>query len=164
MDGISVAASITSIAAVGVNVSISLYSLATQINTASERITSISNDISITASVLQQIVELLQQKSSPAIFSLNGLETTLVAATACRRIFEQVEKDAKDASRQLRTCKRDWLGKVELSRTERLRWPFLHRRMDTLRNELQEAKGTLMLMLQISSLAVAKQMAEWYVF
>ena len=46
MDGVSVAASIVGIAATGFQVSIELVKLTTQISTASERVTSIRNDVS----------------------------------------------------------------------------------------------------------------------
>ena len=59
MDGISVAASVLAIATAGVQVSIKLVSLSNQVATARNRITSIGNDVSLTASILQQLAELM---------------------------------------------------------------------------------------------------------
>ena len=64
MDGVSVAASIVGIAGAGVKIAITLVTLANQISTASERVSSIGNDISLTSGVLQQLGDLMTQKTS----------------------------------------------------------------------------------------------------
>lgn len=51
MDGASIAASLLGIGAAGCQIAINLCTLATQITTASDRISSVSNDVSLTASV-----------------------------------------------------------------------------------------------------------------
>lgn len=150
MDGVSIAASIVGIAGAGVQISIKLVTLATQISTASERVSSIGNDISLTAGVLHQLGELMTQKTTEdgvSIFSKGGLETTRTSAAMCERIFQEVGKEVKRASEQLRGCKRMEAGKIKLSKVEKAKWPFLQPSVDILRTDLREAKGTLMLML-----------------
>ncbi|KAL9631430.1 MAG: hypothetical protein Q9164_005898 [Protoblastenia rupestris] len=61
---------------------------------------------------------------------------------------------------QLRACKKPTGGKFKLSVTEKAKWPFLQPKIDGLRQDLQEAKGTLMLMLQVTSLAFTKRVAD----
>lgn len=163
MDGVSIAASIVGIATAGVAISIKLVTLATQISTASERVSSIGNDISLTSGVLHQLGELMTQKTTNdgiSIFSQGGLETTKTSAAMCERIFREVEKEVKKASEQIRGCKRLDGGKVKLSKAEKAKWPFLQPSIDSLRVDLREAKGTLMLMLQVTSLALSKRMAD----
>ena len=165
MDGVSVAASLVGIGAVGCQVAIKLYTLATQISTASERISSISNDVSLTSSVLQQLGELMKQKEAAddgtSIFSQSGLETTKTSATMCENIFRAIEEAARDASQQIRERERGRVvGKIKLSKSEKARWPFLQPSIEALRNDLREAKGTLMLMLQVTTLALSKRMAD----
>lgn len=63
MDGVSIAASIAGIATAGVQVSIKLVSLAAQISTASDRVSSIANDISLTSGVLHQLGELVNRRT-----------------------------------------------------------------------------------------------------
>lgn len=165
MDGLSVAASLVGIGAVGCQVAIKLYSLATQISTASDRISSISNDVSLTSSVLQQLGELMKQRAADdgtSIFSRSGLETTRTSATMCEDIFKAIEQAAKDASEQVRGRGRI-VGKIKLSKSEKAKWPFLQPSIEALRNDLREAKGTLMLMLQVTTLAFSKKMADGYV-
>ncbi|KAL8899242.1 MAG: hypothetical protein Q9207_006295 [Kuettlingeria erythrocarpa] len=162
MDGLSVAASLVGIGAVGCQIAIKLYTLATQISTASDRVSSISNDVSLTASVLQQLGELMKQKAADdgtSIFSQSGLETTRTSATMCENIFKAIEQAAKDASEQVRSRGRI-IGKIKLSKSEKAKWPFLQPSIEALRNDLREAKGTLMLMLQLTTLAFSKKMAD----
>lgn len=163
MDGVSVAASVVGIATAGVQLSIKLITLATQVSTASERITSIGNDISLTSGVLQQLGELMNKKTaadSISIFSQAGLENTRTSATICESIFHEVEKEARKASEQIMGTKVLKGGKIKLSRMEKAKWPFLQPSIEVLRTDLREAKGTLMLILLVTSLALSKKMAD----
>lgn len=94
------------------------------------------------------------------IFSQGGLDTTKISAAMCETIFQDVERAAREASEQVRGRRKFTGGKLKLSRSERLKWPFLQPSMDILRRDLHEAKGTLMLMLQVNLLAFSKKMAE----
>ena len=163
MDGVSIASSIISIASAGIQISIKLVTLSTQISSASERVSSIGNDISLTSGVLHQLGELMTQKTTSdgiSIFSQGGLETTRTSAAMCERIFSEIEKEFGKASEQLRACRKFSGGKIKLSKSEKLKWPFLQPSIDILRADLREAKGTLMLMLQVSTLALSKKMAD----
>ncbi|KAL9580862.1 MAG: hypothetical protein Q9203_006134 [Teloschistes exilis] len=163
MDGISIAASLLGIGAAGCQVAIKLYTLATQMSTASDRISSISNDVSLTSGVLQQLGELMAQKSTgdgTSIISQSGLETTKTSAAMCQCIFEEIEQAARDASKQIRGRGNFIGGKIKLSKSEKAKWPFLQPSIEMLRTDLREAKGTLMLMLQVTSLAISMKMAD----
>ena len=162
-DPLSVAASIVGIATAGIQISIKVVTLAGQVSTASERISAIGSDISLTAGILNQLGELTNQKitnGDHSVFNKEGLETTKTSAEVCRRIFEEMERETAKASDYIR--KKHRLGrKVELSRTERAKWPFLQPGIELLRTDLREAKGTLMLMLQVGCLySLGDQQAE----
>ena len=165
MDGISVAASIIGIAEAGFQIATKLITLATQISTASDRVSSIGNDISLTSGVLRQLGELMNQNQKTtddgiSIFKEDGLELTRKSAAACERIFLEVKNEAMKASKQIRESKWLSVGKMKLSNAEKAKWPFLQPSIDILRGDLREAKGTLMLMLQLGSLALCKRMAD----
>ena len=64
------------------------------------------------------------------------------------------------ASKQIRESKWLGVGKMKLSNAEKAKWPFLQPSIEILRGDLREAKGTLMLMLQLGSLALCKRMAD----
>lgn len=163
MDGVSAAASILAIATAGIQVSIKLATLSSQISTASDRVSAIGNDISLTSGVLQELGELVKQDAGNVknhVFSQGGLETIRTSAVVCERVFVEIKKEIGKASKQMSHCVRLPGGKVELSKTEMIKWPFLQPHINSLRDDLKEAKGTLMLMLQLWLLALSKRAAE----
>ncbi|KAL8841223.1 MAG: hypothetical protein Q9170_001012 [Blastenia crenularia] len=160
MDGFSTAASLVGIGTAGCQIAIKLYTLATQISTASDHITANSNDVSLTSGILQQLGELMTQKvasDGTSIFSQTGSEITRTSATICENIFNAIEQAIKDASELLRGKSRI-AGRIKLSKSEKVKWPFLRPSIEALRSELP--KGTLMFMLQLTSLASSKKLAE----
>lgn len=161
MDGLSIAGSLVGLGTAGCQIAIKLSTLAAQISMASQRVTSISNDVSLTSGVLQELGELMTREtanSGTTIFSKSGLENTKHSAAICERIFKEIEQATRDASEQLRT--RDKIiGKIKLSKSEKAKWPFLQPSIETMRIDLREAKGTLMLMLQLMNLAVSQKMS-----
>ena len=165
MDGVSIAASLVGLGTAGCQIAIKLYTLASQISTASQRITAVSNDISLTSGVLKELGEFIAKDTGhegTAIFSQNGLETTKSSAAVCENIFNEIEGAAKEASEQLRTREKTrdrFVGKIRLSKSEKIKWPFLQPSIESLRIDLREAKGTLILMLQVINLAVSQKMA-----
>ena len=166
MDGVSVAASIIGIATAGVQISIKLINFSNQVGTAPERIRYIGTDVSLTAGVLQQLGDLMKQKPGDnetlTIFSEGGLVTTRSSATTCESIFKALDDTLKKASKQLRDSKSPPGGQILLSKGERLKWPFLQPELDTLRAELRDSRQTLMLILQVTTLAYSKRLAELY--
>ncbi|KAI4257644.1 MAG: hypothetical protein L6R42_005525 [Xanthoria sp. 1 TBL-2021] len=161
MDGVSIAASLVGIGTAGCQIAIKLYTLASQISTASQRISSVSNDISQTSGVLKELGEFIKRETATggtSICSQSGLETTKNSATICESIFSEIERAAKDASEQLKTRDRI-VGKIKLSKSEKAKWPFLQPSIESLRIDLREAKGTLMLMLQLMNLRASQRMA-----
>ena len=167
MDGVSIAASIIGIATAGAQVSIKLVTLATQISTASDRVSAIGNDVSLTSGVLRQLGDLMTENIKDrgiSILNPDGLESTKTAAAMCERTFLEIEKEVKKASEQLRRYK-PGLGKmraqkIELSTTEKTKWPLLQPKIDGLRADLRDAKSTLILLLQVVTLALNKRMAD----
>lgn len=152
MDGVSIAASIVGIATAGIQVSIKVVTLANQISTAADRVSSVGNDVSLTAAILHQLGDLMGQKTpndSLTIFSKGGLEITKKSAEICGKIFEEIERETAKASEQIRGRKRAIGEKVKLSGFEKAKWPFVQPSLEILRTDLREAKGTLMLMLQV---------------
>ena len=166
MDGVSAAASVIGIATAGVQISIKLITFSNQVGTAPSRIRLIGNDVSLTSGVLQQLGDLMHQQNGNqddeiTIFSEGGVRTTQASATTCKGIFEQLEEALKKASRQIRESGAGLeTRKVVLSKTERLRFPFLQPNLDSLRGELRDARGTLLLILQVTTLAYSKKLAE----
>ena len=165
MDGASAAASIVGIATAGIQISIKLVTLSTQISTAPERVSAVASDISLTAGILQQLGDLMEKDTSDShdhILNQGALDTMQMSALVCERVFTEIKMELGKASLQLRSCKRLAGGKIKLSKIEMMKWPFVQPSIDTLREDLKEAKGSLMLLLQLWLLAIARKTAEMY--
>lgn len=169
MDGVSAAASIIGVANAGLQVSIKLVTLASQIRTAPQRISAIADDISLTSGILHQLADLINHSvknedgKEDNIFSAGGLQTAQALADTCIRLFEEIENDLKKASQQIGSRGVSIGKRIALSRFERVKWPFLQPRMDELRSALGEAKSTLMLVLQVTTLAYSRKTASMHV-
>lgn len=153
MDHVSVAASIVGIATAGIKVSIKVVTLASQVSTAADRISSLGNDVSLTSAILHQLGDLMSQKTTDSglpLFSKAGLESTKSSAEICQNIFEELERGTAKASNVIKGRKRPIEEKVKLTKVEKREWPFLQPSIEVLRTELREAKGALMLMLQVN--------------
>lgn len=166
MDGVSVAASIVAIASAGVQISIKLITFASQVKTAQKTINAIGNDVSLTSGVLQELGELMKKKKpnqEVSIFSEGALRITQSSARICQGIFDEIETELGKATKQL-TGKSSADGdNIELSKAERMKWPFLQPGIDGLRAELEKSKGTLMLVLQVTTLGYTEALAKAYV-
>lgn len=152
MDHVSVAASIVGIATAGIKVSIKVATLASQVSTAADRISSIGNDVSLTSAILHQLGDLMSQSTTDSdlpLFSKAGVESTKSSAEICQKIFEEIERETAQASNLIKGRKGPIDEKVKLNKVEKWEWPFLQPNMEYLRTDLREAKGTLMLMLQV---------------
>ena len=164
MDGISGPASILAIAAAGLQISIKLVSFANHVRDGQERMRYLGTDVSVTAGILQQLGELMQKSSGDdehtTIFSKEGLIQTEAAAHACKTVFGALEEALIKASRQLRRQTVVPGEQITLSKIESLRWPFLQPHLEGLRQELNHSRATLMLMLQVTTLAYSRKMAE----
>ena len=153
MDDISVAALILGTATAGFKVSIKVVTLASQISTAADRVSSIGDDVSLTAAILHQLGDLMNRKTTDSdlpVFSKAGLESSKSSAESCQRIFEEIERATARASNVIRGRKGPMGEKVKLKKCEMKEWPVLQPSMEVWTTELREAKGTLMLMLQVT--------------
>lgn len=154
MDHLSIAASIVEIATAGIKVSIKLATLASSTSTAAGLISSIGSDVSLTSAILHQLGDLMSQKTSDGdlpLFSKAGLESTECSAGICQKIFEEIERETVKANNVIKGRKGPIDGKMKLTRAEKREWPFLQPSIEVLRTEFMEAKGTLLLMLQVTN-------------
>jgi len=160
-DPLSIAGSVVGITAAGVQASVKLYALAEKVATASQRVTSIADDISSTCAILNQVRELIipqpdAQGTLKSVFNSVALNDISHALRRCRSSFTEIEVLLRRAFEQM--GKRPALrSKIELSRFEKAKWPFLQPQFDELRSDLRDAKGNLVLMIAVASLALAQR-------
>jgi len=160
-DPLSIAGSVVGITAAGVQASVKLYALAEKVATASQRVTSIADDISSTCAILNQVRELIipqpdAQGTLKSVFNSVALNDISHALRRCRSSFTDIEALLRRAFEQV--GKRPALrSNIKLSRFEQAKWPFLQPQFDELRNDLRDAKGNLVLMIAVASLALAQR-------
>lgn len=156
---VGAAASILAIAGAGIQISVKLIAFADQVGTAPERIRDVGTDVSVTAGTLRELGELMGKKvptkKSVGMFKPDQVQNIKASSTRCEHIFNELKDILGKASQQLRdvyksrTKTQDVSPKINLSKLERMKWPFLQPGMESLRSALRDAKGTLTLILQV---------------
>ncbi|BCS03003.1 uncharacterized protein AKAW2_61267S [Aspergillus luchuensis] len=197
MEAVGSASAIIGIATTGIQCSIKLLTFADQIKSAPDEITNIAEDISVNASILQQLGGLADEalfhtQAAPdtstnnnisngkarmvnpeatdysdtkshepqnGIFNAAGIAIVMNLASKCNAIFERLEEGLRKASKQLRANPQS-KDPIRLSPAEMVKWPFVKPQMDSMRAELRDAKGTLMLLLQVAMLRYSKKVME----
>ncbi|CAN9345958.1 unnamed protein product [Alternaria sp. RS040] len=160
-DPLSIAGSVVGITAAGVQASVKLYALAEKVATASQRVTSIADDVSSTCAILNQVRELIipqpdAQGTLRSVFNSTALNDISHALQRCRSVFTEIESLSRRAFEQV--GKRPSLhSKIELSTIQKAKWPFLQPQFAELREDMREAKGNLVLMIAVASLALAQR-------
>jgi hypothetical protein len=160
-DPLSIAASVVGVVTVGVQISVKLYALGEKIATASQRVTSIANDISSTCAILNQLHDLMTPKPDASgnpcsVFNATALKDITHALRHCEAVFNEIAKYQEQASKQIKGRSRPHT-KIQLSRTEKAKWPFLQPQFDELRGDLRDSKGNLLLMITVASLALMQK-------
>ena len=165
MDGVSAAASVLAIGTAGIQVSIKLFSLAKQFSAASDRISAVSSEVSFTSTVLKELATLMHpeptedpDESHASIFSESSLQITTTSADICHKVIQELQGMLKKASKQIDNDKENVSQEeVTLSRMERIKWIFQQPQLNALRDDLGKAKDSLVLVLQLATLAYSKK-------
>ena len=170
MEAGEAAAFILAIAGAGIQISLKLIAFADQVSTSPKSIQDVGTDVSVTAGTLYELAELMNNKMSTKdavkLFHPHQIQKILALSTRCKEIFEELKEILSKANQQLReihkstTKSQNASRQIELSRLERMRWPFLQPSMESLRIALGDVKGTMMLILQIVQLRRAHMTAS----
>ncbi|KAJ6027425.1 uncharacterized protein N7446_003981 [Penicillium canescens] len=164
MDVVGSVSAILSIAAAGAQCSFKLVSFVSQIKGASESISNAAEDVSITANILQQLGDLIQDtmeeqalserlldrevavestatssanpsRSQKSILNETALDIVLNLGKKCSDIFASLNLALQNASQQLSARPRT-KQRVKLTHKEMLKWPFLQPDIKKMRDEL----------------------------
>ncbi|KAF8847557.1 hypothetical protein BDZ45DRAFT_811492 [Acephala macrosclerotiorum] len=131
---LGIIASIAQLADYGFKLSIKLYAFSSTISTASMTISSISNDASLTSTVLKELCQIIKSDDAHVVIE-NAIRATKQAVDECLKILGELDN-------ALSKCF-----------AERLKWPFKQPKMELLRSNLDRLKASLTLMLQELSYA-----------
>ena len=147
---LGVVASVAQLADFGFKLSVKLFTFSKAVASADTSIKEISNDVSLTSTVLKELCQILQADESRVV-SENAFEATNRTVKECLAIFEQLN-DALDKSLgnlgMLENKGKAKRGKVAL---EKLKWPFKQNKMELLKSHLDSLKASPTLMLQVLS-------------
>ncbi|KAL8789574.1 MAG: hypothetical protein Q9195_006751 [Heterodermia aff. obscurata] len=145
MAELGIVASIIQIADVGLRLSLRLYSFGETAASADKAIVSISKDVSLTSSVLQELGEHLRKDRDAPICSENAIKTAEEIGRECLLVFQELDGALEKSSKRLGVGGSKWISTVR----EKLRWPLLQPKMELLRNNLDRLRVTLLLMLNV---------------
>jgi hypothetical protein len=152
---LGVVASVAQLADYGFKLSVKLYTFGESVYTADKSIKIISNDVSLTSTVLNELCRVLESDEEHVV-SNNALEATRHAVDECLVVFQQLN-DALDKSLgnmgMLEKLDRKTKVKRGTVALEKLKWPFKQNKMELLRSNLDRLKASLTLMLQVLSYA-----------
>ena len=154
---IGIAASVAQLADYGFKLSIKLFSFSQAVSSADSSVKGISNDVSLTSAVLQELCGTLKADSGSHMISPAAVEATQQTVKECLSIFEELSAALDKSLANLGVQENKEKGKLKRGRVtlEKLKWPFKQPKMELLRSNLDRLKASLTLMLQVLSYARA---------
>lgn len=157
MAEVGIVASALQIADIGIRLSFRIYVFGETIAAADKSIISISENVSLTSTVLKELGNTLNNDQTTRICSPNAMRTAENIVNQCQRIFQEMDHMLAKKFANITSAEKD--KKIKSAQTlERLRWPFMKGKIDLLATDLERQKGTLLLMLNV--IALAKQESE----
>ena len=156
MAELGILASITQIADIGLRLSIRLYAFGETVASADRSISAISNDISLTSSVLRELGNAMNRDKEKS-YSKTGIKTAEAVARECSKVFQEMDSLLLKKVPQLHTMSSEGSSRATMM-LERLRWPAIQSKVELMRSNLERTKSTLTLMLNV--IIYAKQTAE----
>ncbi|KAI9794723.1 MAG: hypothetical protein M1833_007380 [Piccolia ochrophora] len=157
MAELAVITSIVQLADVGLRLSLKLYAFGETMASADRAIISVSKDVSMTSSVLQELGQTLKRDQQARLCSKTALQTANGIVKECLVVFQELESMLETSAAKVGP-KGKGKGKWTLGMLERLKWPFLQPKMQLLRGNLERLKTTLLLMLNV--IIYAGQLSE----
>lgn len=152
---LGVVAAVAQLADYGFKLSVKLFTFGEAVYTADKSVRRISNDVSLTSTVLKDLSEVLKIDNSPHV-SDRAIDAAQQTVKECLTVFKELDdaltkslgnlgmlKDTEDKSK----------AKKSTMALERLKWPLKQQKMELLSRNLDRLKASLTLMLQVLSYA-----------
>ncbi|KAK7895051.1 hypothetical protein LTR67_005790 [Exophiala xenobiotica] len=138
---LGIAASVIQIAELGCRLSVKLCVFSRKIKSADKTIDSISQEISATGAVLQQLGNELSKDENAELCSNEALATTRKLVDNCMSVFTELESSLDGCSSSSNSVVAAW--------KQRLKFPFLEAQIEVLRSNLERLKSSLLVMLNV---------------
>ncbi|CAG8972612.1 hypothetical protein HYALB_00005381 [Hymenoscyphus albidus] len=151
---LGVAASVAQLADYGIKLSIKLFSYSQAVSQAPVTIKELSNDVSLTSTILQELCKILKSNQAHVVSS-SAIEATQQTADECLAIFKQLNDALEKSLVTLGIAESEHVEKARKGRVvlEKLKWPFKQPKMELLRLNMDRLKASLTLMLQVLNYA-----------
>ncbi|KAI9925500.1 hypothetical protein ASPWEDRAFT_41601 [Aspergillus wentii DTO 134E9] len=142
LEAIGIAASIIQVAELGSKLAVKLCTFYHQIKQSNVTIQSLSTDVSLTCSILQQLGHNLHQDADTKLYSANAVATAQQVLDECKNVFDKIDHTVQD--------QKDGKSKNPVVRaTRKFGLALMERELDMLRGNLERLKSTVLLMLNV---------------
>ena len=148
MAELGVVTSILQIADTGLRLSLKLYTFGKTVASADKAIITISKDVSLTSSVLQELGSHLKKDQESPICSENAIQTAERIMQECMQVFTELD-EALGKSRTRMGIEGEEKAKWTSTVKERFKWPYLKPKIEFLSSNLDRLRATLLLMLNV---------------
>ncbi|CAI7632751.1 unnamed protein product [Penicillium pancosmium] len=142
LEVVGIVASILQIADLGAKISVKLCSFYHTVKDANQSMQSLSSDVSLTCSILQQLGKVLEKDEKTKICSQQAFHTAQDVLGECKTVFEGInnamEKQKQEGARG-----------TFLRGARKLTVAFMGPNLDLLKSNLERLKSTMLLMLHV---------------
>ena len=149
MAEISLIASVVQVINTGIELSISLYSYAEKVSSASKSVKNIASEVKLTSTVLEKFRDLLEQERHHRTANEEFFGAADELIKACLEVFTDIQNLLQ---KHFSHITNRHAGRRELIQ-EKLKWPFLQKKIELLRSNLEKRKASLHLMVSIITFA-----------
>jgi hypothetical protein len=162
-DPLSFAASLLGIASFGISMVTTLSTFTLSYTSASEKISSLSADISVTSSILTSLGNTIQEYEAEFHFKIDNFQN---AKAACEKNFDNLGNAIKAVKRdKIKDVigKKIWRGVAEVGLWEKLKFALGgEQSLKDLVVSIETSKSTLQLLLDSVNLLILKRLSKKY--
>jgi len=145
MAELSLAASIVGLVSLGIQISQGLNLYIDSASNARPRVQAIATDIELAIQVVKELQTTIEDPVSKALINDNAQRTAAQTISQFRRVFEQIKQKVPVP------------GQSGIRAYQRLKWPFTESKVNLLRAELENAKATLQLLMDVIIFAAMRK-------
>lgn len=149
MDPLLAAASVAGVAAMGVHLSQTIYNLISTFYEAEKEMSSVANDLSLLAMVLNELEGVLRQDSR--VYRRRMVRVVNEILNSCESVFESISKYTCVNAEEMRSSKQF---------QRKVCWFFQRHRVGPLQAGLESLRSTLNVLLHVVHLARVSEAAE----
>jgi hypothetical protein len=141
LEAIGIAASIIQVADLGTKLSVKLFSFYRQVKNADQAIQSLSSDVALTCALLRELGDTLRTDDQSKLYSKEAFQGLRDVIRQCQGVLQKIDNTLSYTH---------GTGKTRLQQiTGRFRLLLLEPTLDPLKNDLENLKSTMVLLLNV---------------